>query len=141
MSNPNAEGQPDTYQGTNWVTVAGCTPSFTNDWCGVHTNSGVMNFWFFLLSDGGIGTNDNGDAFNVTGIGIEDAADIVYRAESVYMTANTTFADARTNTIQSAEDIFGACSQAVESVTNAWFAVGVGYPSQQVHPQPDFRSY
>jgi Zn-dependent metalloprotease len=126
MSNPNLEGQPDTYQGANWVTVAGCTPTSSNDFCGVHTNSGVMNYWFFLLSDGGTGTNDNGDVFNVTGIGIENAADILYRAESVYMTANTTFADARNNAIQSAEDLFGACSQAVESVTNAWYAVGVG---------------
>ncbi len=48
MSNPNAFGQPDTYLGTNWVNTVGCTPSSGNDYCGVHTNSGVLNFWFFL---------------------------------------------------------------------------------------------
>jgi Zn-dependent metalloprotease len=58
MANPNAFGQPDTYLGTNWVNINGCTPNNGNDFCGVHTNSGVLNFWFFLLSDGGNGTND-----------------------------------------------------------------------------------
>jgi len=126
MSNPNTENQPDTYGGTNWVSVTGCTPSSLNDFCGVHTNSGVMNYWFYLLCVGGIGTNDIGSSFNVTGIGIDDAADIVYRAETVYMTANTTFSDARTHTIQAAEDLFGENSQQAISTLSSWFAVGVG---------------
>lgn len=126
MSNPNAENQPDTYGGTNWVTVAGCTPSSLNDFCGVHTNSGVMNYWFYLLCVGGNGTNDIGNSFKVTGINIDDAADIVYRAETVYMTANTTFSDARIHTIQAAEDLFGVNSQQAISTMSAWFAVGVG---------------
>ncbi len=42
MSDPKAEGQPDTYGGTNWIDP-NCTPSSTNDYCGVHTNSGVLN--------------------------------------------------------------------------------------------------
>ncbi|MEN8250524.1 MAG: M4 family metallopeptidase [Bacteroidota bacterium] len=132
MSNPNAEQQPDTYSGTWWFNVVGCVPVCDpydpdyNDCCGVHTNSGVMNHWFYLLSEGGADSNDNGDAFDISGIGIGDAAEIIYRAESVYMTANTTFANARTHTIEAAEDLFGLCSQEIESVSNAWYAVGVG---------------
>jgi Zn-dependent metalloprotease len=51
MSNPKAEGQPDTYAGTNWVSQSNCLKS-SNDYCGVHTNSGVLNHWFYILTQG-----------------------------------------------------------------------------------------
>ena len=73
MANPNAYRQPDTYGGTYWVNVVGCTPTggaTGNDYCGVHTNSGVLNFWYYLLVQGGSGTNDKGFAYNVTDIGL-----------------------------------------------------------------------
>lgn len=129
MSNPNQFSDPDTYGGTYWVSQ-NCTPSSSNDYCGVHTNSGVLNFCFYLLTAGGTGTNDIGNAYNVTGIGITDAAKITYRAETVYMTSSTNYAGARTAFIQAATDLFGAGSQQVISTTNAFYAVGVGaaYP-------------
>lgn len=129
MSNPNQFTDPDTYGGTYWVSQ-NCTPSSSNDYCGVHTNSGVLNFCFYLLTAGGTGTNDIGNAYNVTGIGITDAAKITYRAETVYMTSSTNYAGARTAFIQAATDLFGAGSQQVISTTNAFYAVGVGaaYP-------------
>lgn len=126
MSNPKAEGQPDTYGGVNWISQIGCTPSPLNDYCGVHRNSGVMNYWFYLLSVGGSGSNDIGNNYHVTGIGINNAARIVYRALTLYMTQNSTFLNTRDHTLQSAIDLFGANSQAVASVTSAWYAVGVG---------------
>lgn len=134
MSNPNTEGQPDTYGGIHWVNQTGCTPSSTNDYCGVHTNSGVMNYWFYLLSVGGSGTNDIGNLFNVSGIGVDKAARITYRAESVYMTANNNFSNVRTHTIQAAIDLYGDCSQEVISTANAWYAVGIGnqYTANQI---------
>ena len=125
MSNPNAEGQPDTYGGTYWVNV-NCTPSNNNDQCGVHTNSGVLNHWFYILSVGKSGTNDIGNAFNVTGITIDKAAKIAYRMESVYLSANSTYANARTYGIQSAVELYGAGSPEVIATTNAFYAVGVG---------------
>ena len=125
MSNPNAEGQPDTYGGTYWKNPS-CTPTSTNDYCGVHTNSGVLNYWFYLLSVGGTGTNDIGNAFNVTGISITKAEKIAYRTETVYLSANSTFANARTGAIQAATDLYGAGSPEVIATTNAWYAVGVG---------------
>ena len=48
MSDPKSYGDPDTYQGTNWATGPA-------DNGGVHTNSGVQNFWFYLLTVGGTG--------------------------------------------------------------------------------------
>ena len=61
MSNPNSFGDPDTYGGINWVDQ-NCIPSSSNDRCGVHTNSGVQNYWFYLLVNGGLGLNDIGDS-------------------------------------------------------------------------------
>jgi bacillolysin len=125
MSDPNSEGQPDTYGGTYWINV-NCTPTNNNDQCGVHTNSGVLNHWFYILSVGKSGTNDIGNAYNVTGLTIDKAAKIAYRLESVYLGANSTYANARTSGIQSAIDLYGAGSAEVIATTNAFYAVGVG---------------
>ncbi|WP_196885700.1 M4 family metallopeptidase [Aureivirga sp. CE67] len=126
MSNPKAQGQPDTYGGTYWKNVNCGTPTQSNDYCGVHTNSGVLNHWFYILSVGKTGSNDNGDSYNVTGITIDKAAKIAYRLESTYLTSNSTYADARTYGIQSAEELYGTDSPEVIATTNAFYAVGVG---------------
>ncbi|WP_264520107.1 M4 family metallopeptidase [Flavobacterium sp. N1994] len=125
MSNPKTELQPDTYGGTYWKTVS-CTPTSTNDYCGVHTNSGVLNHWFYILTEGKTGTNDIGSSYSVTGIGIDKAAKIAFRTESVYLTANSTYANARTYGIQAATDLYGANSAEVIATTNAFYAVGIG---------------
>lgn len=119
MSNPNVEGQPDTYKGTYWYTG-------TADSGGVHTNSGVLNHWFYILSIGKSGTNDIGSAFNVTGITIAKAEKIAYRLESVYLSASSNYSNARTYGIQSAIDLYGAGSAEVIATTNAFYAVGIG---------------
>ncbi len=119
MSDPNSEGQPDTYKGDMWYSGSG-------DNGGVHYNSGVLNHWFYILAVGKSGTNDIGNSFSVTGIGVDDAAKIAYRTETVYLTSNSVYSDARTYSIQSAIDIFGAGSQQVIQTTNAWHAVGIG---------------
>jgi len=119
MSNPNAKSHPDTYLGTYWHTGS-------SDNGGVHTNSGVQNFWFYLLTQGGTGTNDNSDAYSVTGVGITDAAAIAYRNLSVYLTTNSQYANARFYAIQAAADLYGSCSAQEIATTEAWYAVGIG---------------
>jgi Zn-dependent metalloprotease len=121
MSNPNAFNDPDTYLGTNWFTGTG-------DNGGVHTNSGVQNYWFYLITQGGSGTNDSGNPFNITGLGITKARAIAYRTLTVnlFNQFNATYALARTASIQSAIDLYGANSTEVNTVTNAWCAVGIG---------------
>lgn len=126
MSNPNSRNQPDTYGGSYWINPNCGTPSRSNDYCGVHTNSGVLNYWFYLLAEGGSGTNDIGNAFSVNGIGKEKAAKIVYRAESVYFTSSTNYNQARQLTIQAAEDLYGESSIESASACQSWYAVGVG---------------
>ncbi len=126
MSNPKSLNQPDTYGGTFWISPNCTTPTQSNDYCGVHTNSGVLNHWFYILSIGKSGTNDIGSVYNVSGISIEKAAKIAYRLESVYLTSNATYANARTFGIQSAIDIYGANTPEVIATTNAFYAVGIG---------------
>jgi hypothetical protein len=118
MANPNAFNDPDTYKGTNWFTG-------TADAGGVHTNSGVQNFWFFLLSQGGSGTNDKGWAYSVSGIGRAKASAIAYRNLTVYLGANSTYNDARTGAISAAADLYGANSAEQQAVIKAWRAVGI----------------
>lgn len=119
MSSPKSFGQPDTYLGTYWYTG-------TEDDGGVHINSGVQNHWFYVLAQGETGSNDLGNNYNLSGIGLESAQMIAYRTLVVYLTPGAQYADARFYSIKAAEDLFGACSPQVRAVTNAWYAVGVG---------------
>ncbi len=123
MSAPKLAQNPDTYGGQYWV-----NPNNTqNDNGGVHTNSGVQNKWFYLLTEGGTGTNDKGDAYNVTGIGIEKAQNITYRNLITYLTPQSDYMDAYHGSLQAAEDLFGSTTAPeYVAVKAAWFAVGVG---------------
>lgn len=121
MSYPKSKGDPDTYKGQNWV-------SSSDDNYGVHSNSGVQNKWFYLLTDGDLGTNDNGDSYNVTGLGIDTAARIAFRNLQYYLTTSSQYLDARLGSIQAAVDLYGACSNEAIQTANAWYAVGVGGP-------------
>ncbi|HAW52465.1 MAG TPA: hypothetical protein DCX54_09100, partial [Flavobacteriales bacterium] len=119
MGNPNQKADPDTYLGTYWATG-------TADNGGVHTNSGVQNYWFYLLTLGGSGTNDNNDVFSVAGLGVAKSEAIAFRNLTVYLTPSSDYSDARFYSIESAIDLFGPCSPEMESTENAWYAVGVG---------------
>ncbi|PSK88123.1 M4 family metallopeptidase [Taibaiella chishuiensis] len=139
MKNPKLRGQPDTYQGENWIptTIADCpTPDlYTNDNCGVHYNSGVLNHWFYLLTEGGSGTNDNFKQYAVTGIGIKKAAKIAYMTE-LSLAANADYSACRTASISAAKTLYGNCSAEFKNVVRAWYAVGVGVLDTSCAPGP-----
>lgn len=122
MKTPGNYKNPDTYNGTYWASTA----SGAADQGGVHTNSGVQNKWFYILSMGEKGTNDKGTAYDVPGITREKAAKIAFRNLTVYLTSNSNYAAARTNSLKAAKDIFGDCSAEYVATGDAWNAVGVG---------------
>ncbi len=124
LADPKSVGDPDTYLGEFWISPSPA-PERQNDWGGVHTNCGVQNHWFYLLSEGGSGINDNGDSYAVTGIGKDKAAQIAYRNLTVYLMPASGYADARWGAIHAAIDLFGPNSPEVQSVIDAWYAVGV----------------
>ncbi len=118
MSDPNDYNDPDTYLGTNWYTGTG-------DNGGVHTNSGVQNYWFYLVSEGGSGTNDLGKSFNVAAITRFKARLIAYRSLTQYLTSSSQYIDARKGSLEAALDLYGQCSSEIIAVGDAWHAVGV----------------
>jgi Zn-dependent metalloprotease len=119
MSNPNSSVHPDTYNGTNWIpfSCGGTVPE--------HVNGQVGNFWFYLLAEGGSGTNDLSNAYCVTGIGKAKATQIAYYAMCNQFSSSTNYASARTGTIQAAINL-GYSQDDIAQVTQAWYAVGVG---------------
>jgi len=119
MSNPNAQGQPDTYKGSLWYNGSA-------DNYGVHTNSGVGNYMFYLLVNGGSGTNDIGNSYTVSGIGLYEADQILYRSNTIYLVPTSNYAAWRTACINAATDLYGASSNQVTQVQNAFYAVGIG---------------
>jgi len=118
MHHPNAAADPDTYQGLYWYTGAA-------DNGGVHINSGVQNFWYYLLCQGGSGINDHGFAYSVAGIGMDKARMIAYRNNSYYLTPSSQYADAAFYSLLAANDLYGNCSPEAMAVKNAWDAVGL----------------
>lgn len=114
--NPN----PDTYQGEFWVDTES-----EQDHGGVHTNSGVQNKWYYLLTDGDSGTNDHGYSYQVDGIGLEKSQQIAYRTLTEYATEESQYADIRLASLQAAEDLFGEEAPEIAAVDDAWKAVGV----------------
>ena len=122
MADPNEFGDPDTYFGQYWYTGTG-------DNGGIHFNCGVQNFWFYLLSEGGTGVNDLGYSYSVTGLGIDQAAGIAYRNLTNYLVPTSGYFDVRYGSILSAIDLYGDNSPQLESVIEAWNAVGVLKPA------------
>jgi len=124
IEDPNSLNHPDTYNGQYWISAVQ-EPTRTNDYGGIHTNSSVKNYWFYLLSEGGNGINDLGDTYTVTGIGIDDAVKIVYRNLTTYLMPKSQFEDAKLGSINAAVDIFGENSIQLQAVYDSWTAVGV----------------
>ena len=84
---------------------------------GVHTNSGVPNHAFAMIVDGTQfkpavpGINQAAGTYNgqtITGIGLDKASAIYYRAQTVYQTPTTYFAQHDTAIQTSGSDLIGA---------------------------------
>ncbi|HEX5169792.1 MAG TPA: M4 family metallopeptidase, partial [Cyclobacteriaceae bacterium] len=118
FSNPNLRNQPDTYVGDLWYTGY-------DDGGGVHTNSGVQNFWFYLLCEGGSGVNDHGLNYSVKSIGMDSAVNIVYRNLTEYLGSFSDYLDSRIGSLLATADLYGQNSTAYQEVEKAWDAVGV----------------
>jgi Zn-dependent metalloprotease len=86
----------------------------SNDLGGVHVNATIVGHAAYLMAEG------LGNA-----IGREKVERIFYRALTMHMTSQSNFADCRSATIQSAEELYGAGSAEVQAVTAGWDAVKV----------------
>lgn len=117
-NDPNAKKKiANTYQGAQ----------YNNTNSDQYVRGGVFSHWFYLLVNGGSGTNDIGNSYNVQGIGMDKAEQLI--VESVfnnYLSQTDSYPVLANNIIQAAKSLFCANSNEVKAVTNAWYAVGVG---------------
>ncbi|MEA2327995.1 MAG: bacillolysin [Thermoanaerobaculia bacterium] len=120
MNNPTADGSSKDYYPERYTGTA--------DNGGVHSNSGIANLVYYLVTMGG--SHPRGKtAVNVTALSatsstsLNMAQKIWYRALTVYFTSSTNFQGARTATVQAATDLYGAAAAA--TVTSAWDCVAV----------------
>lgn len=112
---------PSRYKGSYWWTL----PS---DNGGVHINSGVQNFFFYLLCEGGSGDND-GIPYDMSGIGIANGGTLAYLTLTAYLPADAEYADARAAWLAAADqaDADGLLTEKAKArVLAAWAACGLG---------------
>lgn len=124
-ADPHLYEQPSRYKGSDWQSTAG-KPDDDNDYGGVHSNSGVQNHFFYLLSEGGNGSNDGLEYEPFTGIGVEKAAQLAYRTLTVYCGPRTDYGNVVSCWQSAAEDLVEAdviTAEDAEKVSLAWNAV------------------
>jgi bacillolysin len=104
LENPNLYDQPKTMSEYHYL-------NSDQDNGGVHVNSGIPNYTFYLLA---------------TDIGRSKAGQISFRAFTLYLTSKSQFIDARDGMVQAATDLYGKDSNEVNAVMNAFQEVGIG---------------
>ena len=117
LENPKISGdvpQADTYRGENWETF------------NKYTMMGVQNKFYYLLCEGGKGTNDNGDSYDLTGIGLDKGTRIAYLTLTKYCSSETDFSTIGECWQQASEELYGKGSAETQAVARAWAAVGIG---------------
>jgi thermolysin/neutral peptidase B len=90
-----------------------------------HQQSTIASHAFYLAIEGG--TNRTSGR-SVTGVGAanrDQIEKVFFRALTVLLPSNATYALTRSATIQAARDLYGAGGAAERAVTQAWDAVGV----------------
>ncbi|MEU1229460.1 M4 family metallopeptidase [Streptomyces sp. NPDC005828] len=100
----------------------------------VHYSSGPANHFFYLLSEGSGAKVVNGvsydsptsDGLPVTGIGIDKARLIWFKALTTKFSSSTNYAGARTGAVAAATDLYGAGSPEVKAVEDSFAAINVG---------------
>ncbi|MDB4438823.1 M4 family metallopeptidase [bacterium] len=118
MEDPTVRNDAKFYKGDFWWTSTG-------DNGGVHSNSGVLNHWFYLLVNGEQGINEIGESYNISAVSFDDAMQIVFNMQRVYLTENSNYYDALMAAVESAKDLYGENSTQHLSVVEAWNAVGL----------------
>lgn len=130
-TNTVSSAQPTRYHGSHWFYGS-------DDNGGVHYNCSIQNFMFYLLCEGGVGSNDNAIAYFVPPIGIPAAERLAYDTLTGYMTLDTDYVAAREAWVACATDSdeAGRTTNAAIAVGQAWAAVGIGTGSLIIPDEP-----
>ena len=114
MSNPNEYSDPKYYKGEHW--------SRTN---AVHTNSGVMNYWFQMLVEGEADTTETGHIYDVPALGWEKMMNVMFTMQVAYLMPDSDYFHAMESSFEAAKDLFGEGSFEHTAIEDAWRAVGL----------------
>lgn len=114
MQDPHLEGDPCHYSERYTGTA---------DNGGVHTNSGIMNKVFYLLSYGGTNHADT-TGTSVSGIGLFEAGKISFDADTKYCTSSSNYQAVANAWVNAAKNRYGAGSVQAQRTFNAWKACG-----------------
>ncbi len=90
-----------------------------------HLYAGVLTKWFYLLAEGGSGTNSAGQSYTVAPVGRAVAEQIALDTYLDALTSNADFASAYVETMLTATAYFD--TNVIESVNAAWAAVGLTF--------------
>lgn len=121
--------QTDTYESAIWNECD--SPMNINCSAGdePYIKAGVIAYWFYLMAEGGQGTNEINNNYNVTGIGMNNAGNTIVDALSLLKAENytaPTFEDFKAATMRAVKAAHGSCNPFVRTVAHAWYAVGMG---------------
>ncbi len=114
MADPHLEGDPCHYSERY---------TGTSDNGGVHTNSGIMNKVWYLLSFGGTNHADTTGTV-VTGIGHFEAAKVAFDADTKYCTSSSNYQAVANAWVTAARNRYGNGSVQAQQAFNAWKACG-----------------
>lgn len=113
LANPNQGGKGTLgYQPKNMGQYESLPNTEDGDNGGVHVNSGIPNYAFYLFATNG-------------SVGRDKAEKVYYRALSTYLTRTSKFLDARLAVVKAAGDLYGANSAEVTAAKAAFDAVGI----------------
>ena len=127
LADPTLFGDPDRVGGTNYVAPVS-NPTSSNDYGGVHTNSGIPNKVFYLMVAGGTHYGVTVTPFSTN---LATSASLVSDLEYLvntggYYTATTNFDQARTLMEAACQALYPNDSTKLLSVQSAWYSVNVG---------------
>jgi len=109
----------------------------------VHYSSGPNNRMFYFLSQGS-NADKNSDYYSkylvrqpaaMSGIGMDKAYRIWFKAATTKFTAITNYKDARAKMLVAAQELYGADSREVVAVQRAYAAINVGADLDEQAPQ------
>jgi len=125
LAHPEAGGvegviKPSTYGDENWI-----DPDGDVDNGGVHVNNSIFTYWYYLLCEGGSGTNNKGYKYNINSLGVAKGLEIIWNLHRNYIDPKCTFSQLRFNSLEFAMDAYGVDSKEYKSIEAAWNAVGV----------------
>lgn len=117
LSNPNQGGKNDPgYQPKTMSQYLVLANTEEQDNGGVHVNSGIPNYAFYLFASNANVTKDK-------------AEQVYYRALTKYMTRTSKFVDARLAVVRASADLYGENSVVVVAAKAAFDAVGIADPN------------